>query len=86
MIKHISLAAALVLALATPALSQQTQNPPEEEVALSASECRTMFQEADQNKDGKVSAQELAAAGLGEGGEGELTLSEFVAECAGERG
>jgi hypothetical protein len=76
--KHMLVPALLVLALAFPAAAQQQ----EEETAMTAADCRSMFQEADSNGDGVLSQQEIAAANLGDTDAG-TGLSQFVAECQG---
>jgi len=76
-VRTIMLPAALVLALASPALAQQT----EEGTAMTPSECRALFQDADTNGDGVLSQQEIAAADLGDMDSG-ITVQQFVSECA----
>jgi hypothetical protein len=77
-IKQLLACTALALAPVAPAMAQDA----EEGTAMTAVECRAMFQEADTNGDGVLSQQEIAASDLGDAQAG-ATLQQFVAECQG---
>ena len=81
MARYSSIAVALALALTTPALGGQLDEPQNQVVASAAEQCRSAFRNADTNQDGVLSGRELVAAKLAEADDGPLTLSEFVVEC-----
>lgn len=76
--RHWLVPCALLLALAVPATAQQS----EEGAAMTAAECRSLFQESDTNGDGILSQQEIAAAEMSDVPAG-IGVSAFEAECAG---
>jgi hypothetical protein len=62
----------LVLLLAVPAAAQQ-------DAAMTAAQCRAIFDDADTNGDGMLSQGEIAAAELD--AESGIARAEFVADC-----
>jgi hypothetical protein len=68
--------------LAVPLLLVLGMAPAAAQPAMSASECRAAFAEADVNGDGVLSQQEIAAADLTDTQAG-TSLQEFVADCEG---
>jgi hypothetical protein len=85
MIKAISLAALMAVSLAPGAFAQKKDEPAR--VAMSATECQSVFDEADTNSDGLLSAREIAAADLGDDDDQEsIGRSDFIAVCVAGRG
>jgi hypothetical protein len=64
----------LALTLTAPTAAQQPE-------AMTATECRAIFDDADTNGDGVLSQEEIAAADLDT--ESGTALAEFVADCRG---
>jgi hypothetical protein len=81
MTRFASVAVVLALAVAAPALGEETKAPPAQVAASAADQCRMAFRNADTNQDGILSGKELVAAKLAEADDGPLTLPEFLAEC-----
>jgi Ca2+-binding EF-hand superfamily protein len=76
--RHSLASVLLFLLLSAPAMAQNT----DQETAMTAAECNSMFAEADKNGDGVLSQEEIAAAEI-EGLQPGITRSQFVAECQG---